>query len=268
MELRVRLSTLPGRDEHPAELAGWGPVPAGLARGQALAMARGQWRFALTDTHGQPLHSGTTHARPLGWPTRTAGCRQILEPQIPATTLHQLTSGDPDTLGDWAPVVTDLAHQHTSRQQAAGDPTRRFPGATLRRHVQIRDRSCIMIGCRAPTRDTDHTHDHAHGGTTADHNLGTLCRHDHRLKHDGGWQLHQPEPGLFRWTSRLGHAYLLRPSPIIEPLPDPIPREEPPPIFVRPDGDWEKSSIWDDTPPEADTKPPPAPDLDNDPPPF
>jgi hypothetical protein len=60
-----------------------------------------------------------------------------------------------------------------------------------------------MIGCRAPAHntDTDHTHDHAHGEATADHNLGTPCRHDHRLKHEGGWQLHQPEPGLFRWPS-------------------------------------------------------------------
>jgi hypothetical protein len=149
MELRVRLSTLLGGDDYPGELAGWGPVPAGLARAQALAMSRGQWRFALTDAHGQLLHGGITHARPHGWPTRTAGCRQIVELQIPAITLHVLAR-TPATLGDWGPVVNDLAHQHnTAQQAAAGDPTRRFPGTALRRHIQIRDRSCIMIGCRA-----------------------------------------------------------------------------------------------------------------------
>jgi hypothetical protein len=101
-------------------------------------------------------------------------------------------------------VVTDLAHQHTSAQRSdTGDPTRRFPGAALRRHVEIRDRSCVMIGCRAPAHgtDTDHTLDHARSGATTEHNLGHVCRHDHRLKHEGGWQLHQPEPGVFRWTT-------------------------------------------------------------------
>jgi hypothetical protein len=262
MELRVRLSTLLGHDEYPGELAGWGPVHAGLTRAQTTAMARGQWRFAITDKHGQLLHCGITQARPLGWPTRTAGCRQIVERQIPAITLHELAS-DLATLGGWAPVVTDLIHQHTTAQQGpTADPTRRFPGIALRRHVQIRDRTCIMIGCRAPAygTDTDHTLDHAHGGATTEPNLGNACRHDHRLKHDGGWRLHQTEPGLFHWRSRLGHSYLLHPSPIIEPLPDPIPRDGPaPPLVVPPDQDWDASRIWDDTPPDADTQPPPAP---------
>ena len=40
------------------------------------------------------------------------------------------------------------------------------------------------------------------------------------------------------WTSRLGHTYLLRPSLIIEPLPDLIPRHGPaPPLVIRPDDD-------------------------------
>lgn len=54
-----------------------------------------------------------------------------------------------------------------------------------------------MIGCRAPARgtDTDHTLDHARGGATVEYNLGNTCKHDHRVKHEGGWQLHQPEPG-------------------------------------------------------------------------
>jgi Domain of unknown function (DUF222) len=267
MELRVRLSTLLGHDEYPGELAGWGPVHAGLARAQATALARGQWRFAVTDEHGQLLHCGITQARPLGWPTRTAGCRQIVELQVPASTLHELAS-DLAALGGWAPVVTDLVHQHTTAQQGpTADPTRRFPGAALRRQVQIRDRTCIMIGCRAPAghADIDHTLDHACGGATTEPNLGNVCRHDHRLKHDGGWRLDQPEPGLFHWRSRLGHSYLIRSAPIIEPLPDPIPRDGPaPPLVVPPDEGWETSCIWEecswqDPPAEADTKPPPGP---------
>jgi Domain of unknown function (DUF222) len=271
MELRVRLSTLLGHNEYPAELAGWGPVHAELARDLAATLACGEWRFAITDEQGQLLHCGITRARPTGAPTRMASCHAIVELQIPATTLRDLASA-PDALGSWGLVVADLTHQHSNAQRpATGDPTRRFPGAALRRHVEIRDRYCVMIGCRAPatSTDTDHTLDHASGGATAEPNLGNACRHDHRLKHEGGWQLHQPEPGLFRWRSRLGHTYLVRPSPIVEPLPDPIPRDRPaPPLVLPPDDDWDTSRLWDDTPPEADTKPPPEPDPDHDPPPF
>lgn len=273
MELRVQLSTLLGHDEYPGELAGWGPVHAPLARDLATTLACGQWRFAITDDHGHLLHCGITPARPTGTPTRSARSRQIVELQIPATTLCDL-AGAPDGLGGWAPVIADLVHQYTTGHPGpAGDPTRRAPGAALRRYVQIRDRYCIMIGCRAPAHgtDTDHTLDHARSGPTAEHNLGNACRHDHRLKHEGGWQLHQPEPGLFRWTSRLGHTYQVRPPPIIEPLLDPIARDRPPyPLMIAPDDGWEDTEIWEDPPPEPDPEPgpPPATDPRADIPPF
>ncbi|MGH3913506.1 MAG: DUF222 domain-containing protein [Pseudonocardiaceae bacterium] len=273
MELRVRLSTLLGHDEYPGELAGWGPVHAELARDLASSLTGGQWRYAITDQHGQLLHSGITPARPTGWAPRSARSRQIVELQIPATTLHDLIA-DPDTLGGWALVLTDLARRHRTPQPPA-NPARRTPGAALRREVQIRDRYCVMVGCRAPAHsaDADHTVDHAYGGPTTGPNLGHGCRHDHRVKHEGGWQLHQPEPGLFRWTSRLGHTYYVRTPPIIEPLPDPLPRHQSaPPLYTPPDDDWNDSPIWDERSPKTDTKPPPRPppdpDPDDDPPPF
>jgi hypothetical protein len=76
------------------------------------------------------------------------------------------------------------------------------PGAALRRYLEIRDRYCVMIGCRAPahTADKDHTLDHIKGGPTLGPNLGDACRHDHRLKSEGGWALHQPQPGVFTWV--------------------------------------------------------------------
>ncbi len=273
IELRVRLSTLLGRDQHPAEIPGWGPVHAELARDLAATLARGQWHYAITDARGQLLHAGITRARPTDR-SRAAGrrTRDVVELQIPATLLHELTQ---DTgLGPWAPVIADLAHQHTTTQgteRFTGDAARRHPSAALRRHLQIRDRVCLAPGCRAPARhiDQDHTVDHAHGGPTLDGNLGAACRHDHRLKGEGGWSLTQPEPGHFHWTSRLGHAYQTHPEPIIEPLPDPIPRDrEPWPLIIPEDHDWETDQILE--PPPPDPPPPPAPPHDpaKDPPPF
>ncbi len=177
VELRVRLSTLLGCDQYPAELAGWGPVYAELARDLAATLGGAQWRFAITDEHGQLTHSGITRARPTGTPTRAAACRAIVELQIPATTLRALAT-EPSTAGSWAGVVADLTaqldHHLPDHSQDCGDAARRGPGAALRRSLEIRDRSCTMIGCRAPAHgtDQDHTHDHALGGPTIGPNLG------------------------------------------------------------------------------------------------
>jgi Domain of unknown function (DUF222) len=58
----VPLSTLIGLDDQPAELAGYGPIPASVARRLA---AHGTWRRILTDpVSGAVLDYGTTRYRP------------------------------------------------------------------------------------------------------------------------------------------------------------------------------------------------------------
>jgi hypothetical protein len=262
IELRVRVSTLLGHDQYPGEIAGWGPVHAELTRDLIPTLARGQWRYAITDPRGHLLGAGLTPARPTSGPTRAGRTRDIVELQIPAALLDQLAR-DTTGLGPWATVITDLARQHATAQadteRFAADAGRRHPGAALRRHLQIRDRACAGPGCRAPARhtDQDHTVDHAHGGPTLHWNLGAACRHDHRLKGEGGWSLTQPEPGHFHWTSRLGHTYQVHPEPITEPLPDPIPRDcEPWPLITPEDHDWEHDQILEPTPPGPDPPPP------------
>jgi hypothetical protein len=68
-------------------------------------------------------------------------------------------AADLTTLGGWADVVADLASHLGHNTPSAGwyyaDAGRRFPSAVLRRYLEIRDRSCIMIGCRAPARSAD-----------------------------------------------------------------------------------------------------------------
>ncbi|MGH3670343.1 MAG: hypothetical protein ACRDSH_06870 [Pseudonocardiaceae bacterium] len=56
IEVRVRLSTLLGLDEHPAELPGWGPIPAAAARDLVAAQHTAEWRVAIVDTEGYLLH--------------------------------------------------------------------------------------------------------------------------------------------------------------------------------------------------------------------
>jgi len=285
VELRVALSTLLGRDRYPGEVAGWGPVTAEVARTLVIAQRAAEWRYAITDAAGQLLLAGFTRRRPVSiTPEGAAGelppCRGgIVELHVPAALLTELAA-DPDACGEWAGVLADLAAQYTRhtqdgwRERTAQDPTARFAGAVLRRHVQIRDRSCVYPGCRATARsaDLDHTVDHGHGGATTGANSGPLCRHDHRLKHDGRWRLHQPTAGHFRWISPLGRIYCTQPPPIINDLPEPRSRPDHPGPWPFAGFDFE--TFNDDLPilerPPPQPHPPSPvepPDLDE-PPPF
>ncbi|MGH3797535.1 MAG: HNH endonuclease signature motif containing protein [Pseudonocardiaceae bacterium] len=204
----------------------------------------------------------------------------IVELHIPATLLADLTA-HPETCGPWAAVISDLtAHYRAfvtdtpqgTMRAGRQDPSARFAGAALRRHIQIRDRFCVYMGCRCSARqaDLDHTLDHSRGGATTEANSGPLCRHDHLLKHERGWRLRQPEPGHFIWTSPLGREYHARPQPIITDLADPLPGPEYP-AEPPPDTHDEHGPILYRPPPEPEPPParPPAPAVEPDePPPF
>ena len=89
------------------------------------------------------------------------------------------------------------------------------PTAKIREHVIQRDRTCVFPWCGRNARhgDVDHTipYDQDHpdqGGSTATDNLAALCRAHHRLKTHGRWRYRMTEPGVFIWTSPLGHTYL------------------------------------------------------------
>jgi hypothetical protein len=100
-----------------------------------------------------------------------------------------------------------LLHNGTTRVRPCppeqADVFARYPQADLRRWIGARDETCRAPGCTAPARicDVDHTDDWAAGGRTSHENLGLLCRHHHRLKHEGGYTLIQRDPGRFTWIS-------------------------------------------------------------------
>jgi hypothetical protein len=62
------------------------------------------------------------------------------------------------------------------------------------------------------------------GPTTAD-NLAPICKHHHRLKHEGGWTLLKNGAG-YVWINPAGIEYIKHPDPIAEPEPksSPIPK--------------------------------------------
>ncbi|HEX3336378.1 MAG TPA: DUF222 domain-containing protein [Jatrophihabitans sp.] len=63
VNITVTLSSLLALDQQPGELAGYGPVPASLARAIAL-QPDATWRRVITDDHGHLLDYGRTTYRP------------------------------------------------------------------------------------------------------------------------------------------------------------------------------------------------------------
>ena len=273
-EVRVGLGTLIGLDEQPGEIPGWGPVIAPAARVMAARQHRAEWRFAVTDAEGQLVLAGVTRRRPRDAGEQARECvGGIVEIDVCEAELTFLAAAM-RTNGPWAGVVADIADQHAHRhalqRRLDAHPGDRFAHAALRRHVQIRDRTCIAPGCSRPARrcDQDHTLAHESGGLTTACNLECLCKRHHRMKHDGRWRLEQPEPGRFCWTSPFGRVYRTSGEPIIPPAIEPAPRDPEPDTDEPATGDLDGPILRRPPPAPPPAAPPPPEDLDDGPPPF
>jgi hypothetical protein len=200
VELTVPWTTATGATNDPGVLAGFGPIDANTARdviandiARLVTMPRRgertRWRHTLSDDSGRLL---STTGRPKIERAR----------RPPGRALDGVADGKS------CPAPAPVAPMQD-------DPTQRAPGAELARWITTRDRTCRAPGCRVPARaaDVDHTIDHAAGGLTSHDNLAIVCRHHHRLKHEGGWRVTQPEPGTLTWTSPRGREYVRRRDP-------------------------------------------------------
>ncbi len=65
----------------------------------------------------------------------------------------------------------------------------RTVSAPLRRTLEARDRGCRFPGCGSRFTDAHHIRHWADGGETSLRNCILLCRHHHRLVHEGGWSV-------------------------------------------------------------------------------
>ena len=85
-----------------------------------------------------------------------------------------------------------------------GRRTRSIPPA-MRRALENRDRGCRFPGCtRTRWLDGHHVRHWADGGETSLENLVSLCRHHHRLVHEGGFGMHTDAAGGFLFTTPAG----------------------------------------------------------------
>jgi hypothetical protein len=279
IELRVGLATLLGLDEKPATMPGYGVVHSVLARQFARQLCAAEWRVAVTDTAGPPVAALLLRRRPRGYATTPTGSgeappvtpRPVLELHIDQDALARLRPADHP---GWSEVIEELQQQFAAwrppEPDTPADAARRLPPEALARWIHVRDRSCVFPPCRASSlaADIDHTIAATDGGPTAGANLGPLCRHDHRLKHETRWHLTQTAPGAFTWTSPTGHTYRQDPQPVAPDIPPPTrfhPRSSTTPPELATD-----EPIWANDPYPEPPDDPSAPDRHGRPadPPF
>ncbi len=87
---------------------------------------------------------------------------------------------------------------------SVGRRTRTVP-PSIRRALQRRDQGCRFPGCSCNRFvDAHHIHHWADGGETSLQNLVLLCRHHHRLVHEGGFGIHALPGGGFDFTNPEG----------------------------------------------------------------
>ena len=74
VDVRVDMTTLAGIDDKPAEIPGWGPVIADVAR-RIVEQPDSEWRIVTTDDSGHPVGVVTTKRRPTSTQKRIVETR-------------------------------------------------------------------------------------------------------------------------------------------------------------------------------------------------
>jgi hypothetical protein len=89
-----------------------------------------------------------------------------------------------------------------------------LPNRAMRRFIRKRDGHCRFPGCarNAQRCEPDHVIPYSRGGPTAIWNLICLCKHHHRVKHQGGWALTMTRDSHCTWTDPHGRQYATHPT--------------------------------------------------------
>jgi hypothetical protein len=168
--------------------------------------------------------------------------------------------------GTWRRLVTDPL----SGALLDYGRTRYTPPVPLAEFSRARDVTCIGIHCDRPAAlcDLDHTDEYPNG-PTSEVNLHSLCRRDHRFKHEGRWR-HEvvDDPaypkGTIRITSPTGHTYMSHP-PAIGPIKEDQDQDQDKNQDKDKDKDKDEDKGEDGS---GALRRGPVPPIDNGPPPF
>jgi Domain of unknown function (DUF222)/HNH endonuclease len=154
--------------------------------------------------------------------TRAGGDRYQVVVHVDAAAIGGASAQARCELADGAPLAPETARrlacdaslvpliERAGRPLSVGRKTRAVPPA-LRRALTSRDRGCRFPGCtNCHTVDAHHIEHWADGGATSIENLVLLCRHHHRLLHEGGCSVTRNGTEL---TFRRADGAVIRPAP-------------------------------------------------------
>jgi hypothetical protein len=218
VNLVLPLSTWLGWSLSPGEVAGFGPLDAADSTALAAALARDpatKWCVTVTGSDGRAIAHGCAKAAPGQASTGPIGLHEGPGPPSTGPIGPHEGPGPPPPPGIriWLAGVS-LAWLETSECSHRRESPGYRPSPALTHLIQVRQITCIAPGCRRPAAscDFEHTIPYHQGGRSCECNGGPCCRRHHRAKQGSGWQLAQPRPGTFVWTTPHGRSYLTRPE--------------------------------------------------------
>ncbi len=209
----------------PGEVGGFGPVDAATATELAVLATRDpstRWCVTLTGPDGQAVGHGcatSNRARaPSAGPPGELGLGKSS-----GKAGRRGGSAETAARAGGKPGTWHLALSIEPLATGSCAHSREVPGysprLSLRHLIEIRDVCCAFPTCRRPAVqcDLDHTTPYQRGGRSCECNLAPLCRLHHEIKQAEGWQLTQPQPGVFRWRTPSGRTYQTKPGSLATP---------------------------------------------------
>jgi hypothetical protein len=203
INITIPAGTLLGWSSAPADVGSWGLMDAETVRDLIEAASRHprtRWCYTLTGPDSEAIaHACAPGTHPWNTPPPTRDGPARPDSARLADLLARLNAA-PEPI---ARGTCDHAHRED----------RYIPSRRLKHLIRARTNRCGAPGCgaQAITSEIDHTTPHP-AGATCECNLGPACKRHHHAKHAPGWKLHQPEPGVMRWTTPSGRTYTTHPT--------------------------------------------------------
>ncbi|HSI94070.1 MAG TPA: DUF222 domain-containing protein [Jiangellaceae bacterium] len=194
----------------PAELTGYGPIPAPVARDiiHHAAHSAGQ-----NDTGDQPCPVADT-SQPATAKTANAPstANTANAPNAPNTGKAGEGRAERRNAQAW---IRRLYTDPTTGMITNVDPRKRRFTGTLATYLLYRDRYCRTPYCQAPIRHLDHIDPRAAGGPTTPVNGRGLCERCNYINQLPGWtaKIIDPERHIVETTTPTGHTYRSHPPP-------------------------------------------------------
>ncbi|KAB7741009.1 DUF222 domain-containing protein [Nostocoides sp. F2B08] len=199
LQLIITDTALLGGGEEPAQVPGYGPIPAETARRWILSLLDTDDHDAADDHGSRDDRGGTS------------------DPDDPAVRRARFEQGRV-----W---LRRLYTSADGRHLVALDSKRRSFPRLLRRLIEYRDRICATPYCGAPIRHVDHTIPHRSGGPTSYRNGRGVCAACNHAKEAPGWTATvtdtthtedtgtEPKERAVTLTTPTGHTYTSHPPP-------------------------------------------------------